>query len=161
MYSPRIPHEVNAGPGVASEKDLRRQVSLEPIAGTTRHDEVARCVCPTPRHGNDVVQGRQLRREVPRTVDATTTTVSQRGVFQGPLLCAQVVGALEDGLEPPATRIATGVEPQEATSGHDTLPNGDTPHRRGRGGVWREVKQTGGGGTRRRSGGVTVLVRVA
>ena len=58
MDRARVPHEVDAGPGVGSEEIRRQSVALQAVTTIAREDDVAGTVRTAVREGINVVEGR-------------------------------------------------------------------------------------------------------
>jgi hypothetical protein len=86
MNGSRVPHEVGAGPGISSEKGVRKEIALQSITTGARQDDIARVVCTAVRERIDVVQRGSFEVKRGCTVNAPATAVAHCGALDGALV---------------------------------------------------------------------------
>ncbi len=126
----------------------RRQITLEPVAGRARHDQVARIVRPAAGERHHMIQRRRVLIEMRRAVHTPLTAITQRPlaqrVFHGDMhhrrprrTARTTAGTCPRAHRRSARRSATtrrrtvaaATQLERWTSGHTSqpLPNDDAP----------------------------------
>lgn len=113
MNGSRVPHEVGAGPGVGSEKSVRKEIAFQAITTVARQDDIARVMGTAVRERVNVIQCGSLEIERSCAVDAAMSAIAHCGALDGALVTGPTKVA-----DARVVRTTTGAG---ETGEHDTM----------------------------------------